>query len=102
MKRFRFSLLSLLVGVVLAGGVLWMNMSARSDFVERPGQARSELGGGPLFPHTVIYEVHLYGGGRSLHVKCWCWLLPTPSKALYPDTITGNGPASQPTSQSVF
>ena len=25
MKRFRFSLLSLLVGVVLAGGVVWLN-----------------------------------------------------------------------------
>ncbi len=26
MKRFRFSLLSLLVGVVLAGGMLWLNV----------------------------------------------------------------------------
>ena len=35
MKRFRFSLLSLLVGVVLAGGVLWLNV--------RPNKTQSEI-----------------------------------------------------------
>jgi len=34
MKRFRFSLLSLVVGVVLAGGVVWLNLRPRADWVE--------------------------------------------------------------------
>ena len=45
-KRFRFSLLSLLVGVLLTGGVGWLNVRTRKDFTAT---------------HAVTVERHSFG-----------------------------------------
>jgi len=53
LKRFRFSLLSLLVGVVLAGGVVWLNMRAFGVFSGEPAHG---------YPHDpVSYVARSYG-----------------------------------------
>ena len=65
MKRFRFSLLSLLVGVLLAGGVGWMNM--RPTVAEIPNGDVWRYYGWPYHTYTECTPAsgatfHIWGG----------------------------------------
>jgi len=67
MKRFRFSLLSLVVGVVLAGGVVWLNMRGNIYPELLPFEV-AVSSGDPSDEPTVIWT-----GERVIRSSGWPW-----------------------------